>query len=84
MERKLTRTYHTLPVMDITLISVVETSLSYWHDGVGVSVIGTRQPVCVVVVSPSDTKIITITGEEIPSEQFFKEYPDISMELGQI
>jgi hypothetical protein len=84
MERKLTRTYHTLPVKDITLIPVVETSLSYWHDGAGVSVIGTGQPVCVVIVSPSDTKIFAITGEEILPEQFHKEYPDVNIDLGQV
>jgi hypothetical protein len=84
MEKKLTRTYHTLPVMNLKLIPIVETSLGYWQDRAGVSVFAKKQPIGVVVISSSGRRVITVTGEEIPLEQFFQEYPDISVELGQI
>ena len=84
MKKKLTRTYHTLPVMNLTLIPIVETLLGYWQDRAGVSVFATKQPIGVVVVSSSGKRVITVTGEELSLEQFFQEYPDIGVELGQI
>jgi hypothetical protein len=82
MEKKVIHTSHPLLLMDVTLIPIVETSLHYWHGENGLSLLGTKQPIGVVVVSSSDKKVLTIDGQEFPLDLFVKEHPDITMDSG--
>jgi hypothetical protein len=84
MERKIAETCPALSVMNVTLVPIVETSLSCWHNGTGISVFGIKKPIGVVVVSPLYKKVITVDGEEFPVEQFLAEHPGVNTGAGQI
>ena len=67
-----------------TIIPVVMTSLYYHHiDGI-VSLIGFKQPVNLVVVTPTSRKAFRITGEEILLDQLIAEVPDLERVLGKL
>ena len=52
-----------------TIIPVVMTSLYYQHiDGI-ISIIGLKQPVDLLIITPTGKKAFRITGEEILLEQ---------------
>ena len=70
-----------LPVMDVTLIPIVETSLNYWQDKNRLSIFGIKQPMGIIVLSQSVKKVIKLTGEELPLEQFMGEHPEIKEQL---
>ena len=73
-----------LAVAGLTLVPVVRVSLNYWRGKAGVSCYGTKQPVGVVVVSPTDKRAFRIGGEEVPLTQFIQEVPEIRGLLGKI
>jgi hypothetical protein len=64
-------------IADITLIPVGRVTRSYWHSNKGVSFMGVKQPVAVIVVSPSVKKAFRITGEEVPLGQLIQEVPGV-------
>ena len=66
-----------MPVMGLTLIPVVESSLGYGHGKSGISFFGVKKPVSVVVVSPSEKRAFRVTGEEVSLEQLIQEVPGI-------
>ena len=65
-----------MPVMGLTLIPVVESSLGYGYGKSGISFFGIKQPIAVVVVTPSAKKVIRTTGEEVSLGQFIQEMPE--------
>ena len=64
-------------VAGITLVPVTEVSLNHWSDKRGISYFSVKEPLGVVVVSPSAKRAFRITGEEILLDQFITEVPGL-------
>ena len=64
-------------VAGITLVPVAKVSLNHWCCKHGFSCFDIKQPVSVVVISPSAKKAFRITGEEVSLDQLITEIPDI-------
>ena len=64
-------------VAGITLVPITEVSLNQWRGKGGVSYFSIKQPIGVVVVSPSAKRAFRITGEEILLDQFITEVPGL-------
>ena len=77
MEKKKVAIDNPVAVAGVTLIPVAKVSLNYWHGNRGISFFGVKQPLSVVVVSPSARRAFHITGEEVPLDQLIEEIPDI-------
>ena len=75
METKQIEIGNPVTVAQMTLIPVVEVSLNSWNTKNRCSCFGTKQPVSLVVVSPSGKRAFRITGEEVPLDQFIAETP---------
>ncbi len=84
MEKKEVRTDNPVKIVGATLIPVVEVSLNYWHDKKGIAFFGIKQPVRVVVVTPSVKKAFMVSGEEVSLNQLIQEMPDIKAILEEI
>jgi len=61
----------------VTLIPVIKVSLNYWRRNGSLSFFGVKQPIGMVLVSPSGKRAFRITGEEVPLDQFIQEVPGI-------
>jgi uncharacterized spore protein YtfJ len=68
-------------VAGVTLIPLIKVSLNCWRRNGSLSFFGAKQPIGVVVVSPSAKRAFRITGEEVPLDQFIQEVPSIREEL---
>lgn len=77
MEKKEVVIENPVAVAGITLVPVTKLSLNYWHGKHGFSCFSVKQPVGVVVVSPSAKRAFRITGEEISLDQLITEAPGI-------
>jgi len=77
MEKKEVKIGNPVTVAGVTLIPVVKVSLNYWRGNGSVSFFGAKQPIGVVVVSPSAKRAFRITGEEVPLDQLIQEVPGI-------
>ena len=84
MEEREVRIGNPVAVAGVTLIPLVEISHNYWRHGSSLSTFVTKQPVSLVVVSPSTKKALKISGEEVPLEQLIHEVPAISEILERI
>ncbi len=84
MEKKEVKIDNPVALAGVTLLPLVEVSLSYWRRDSRLSIFGTKQPVSVVVISPSAKKAFRISGEEVPLEQLMQEVPGIREILGEI
>jgi len=67
-----------IAIAGITLILVTRLSLNCQHSGSSISFSGVKQPVRVVVASPSTKKAFDVTGKEISLDRLLKETPDIT------
>ena len=61
-----------------TLILVIKLSLNCQGAGSNIFFSGIKQPVNVVVTSPSTKKAFNIDGDEIPIDSLLQEVPDIT------
>jgi len=77
MEKKEVEIGNPVKVAGVTLIPVAEVSLNYWGGKGSNSFFGVKQPVNVVVVSPSVKRAFRITGEEVSLDQLIQEVPGI-------
>ena len=84
MEKKEIIISDPVTVVGLTLIPVVQVSLNYWYDKGYISFSGSKQPVAVVVVSQSTKRVIKISGEDIPLDDFIEEVPDIKEALDRV
>ena len=84
MEKKQVVIDNPVAVAGVTLIPVIKVSLNYWRHNGGISFFGVKQPVNVVVVSPSAKRAFKITGEEVPLGQLIQEVPDIEEALERL
>jgi hypothetical protein len=76
MKKKEITVGNPVAIAGATIIPVVKTSLSYQCIGGMISLIGIKQPVSLIVVTPTSKKAFRITGEEIPLGQL-PEVPDL-------
>jgi uncharacterized spore protein YtfJ len=65
-------------VAGVTVIPVSEVSSNCWHSKRGIAFCGSKQPVSVLIISPSGKRVFRISGEEITFDQFAGEIPDIT------
>ena len=84
MEKKEVEIGSPVAVRGVTLIPVTKVSLNSWRRKGSISSFGIKQPVSVVVVSPSEKRAFRITGEEVPLDRFIREAPDIKEILAGI
>lgn len=84
MEKKEVRIDNPVAFAGITLIPVTEVSLNYWCGKGGISFLGVKQPVSVVVVSPSAKRAFRTTGEEVSLDQLILEVPSIKEVLQRL
>ncbi len=84
MERQEVVVDNPVAVAGVTLIPVVKISLKHWRSNGGVSLLGAKRPVSIVVVSPSAKRAFRITGEEVSLDQIMREAPGIKEILERI
>ena len=84
MEKKEVEIGSPVTVAGVTLIPVIKVSLNYWRRNGSLSFFGVKQPIGMVVVSPSGKRAFRITGEEVPLDQFIQEAPRIKEVLAGI
>ncbi len=77
MEKKEIATENPVEVAGVTIIPVVEASLNYWQYKGSASFFCVKQPIAVVIVSPSERKAFRITGEEVPIDLLAQEVPSV-------
>ena len=77
MEKKEINIGKPVAVAGVTLIPVSEISLNHWQVKHGVFCTGSKQPVSVVVISPSEKKAFRLNGEEITLGQLIQEIPEM-------
>lgn len=70
-------------VNGFTIIPVVKLSIHYSFSA-GVSIFSTRQPIAAVIISSSQKRAISITGEEMSLEGLIQEIPGIKETLEKI
>ena len=73
MEKKEVTIGSPVVVAGLTLIPVIQILLNYWPGNSSTAFWGVKQPVAVVVVSPSAKRAFRITGEEISIDQLLQE-----------
>lgn len=81
MEKKKVEIGSPLTIAGITLIPIIETSLHSWQRKGGISFLGMKQPLSVVVISPSEKKAFKISGEEVPLDELIEEVPILKEKL---
>ncbi len=84
MEKKEVVIDNPVTIAGVTLIPIVMISQNYWQGNGGISFMGVKQPVSVIVVSPSAKKAFKITGEEVPLDQLIQEVPGVKEILERI
>ena len=84
MEKKEIEIGSPLKVRGLTVIPVIKSSLNCWRNRAGISFLGIKQPVIVVIISPSEKKAFRITGEEVPLDQLIQEVPAVEKLVGSI
>ena len=77
MEKQEIEIGNPVTVAGVTLIPVIKISLNYWRRNGNRSFFGAKQPIGVVVVSPSAKRALRISGEEVRLDQFIQEFPRI-------
>jgi uncharacterized spore protein YtfJ len=77
MEKKRVIISSPITIDGTTLIPLVKSSLNCQSSGNTIFFSGIKQPVSIVVASPSAKKAFEITGNEIPVDQLIQEVPDL-------
>ena len=81
MEKKRVTISSPVAIAGITLILITKLSLSCQPGGSNIFFSGIKQPVGIVVASPSTKKAFEITGKEIPLNQLIQEAPGLASML---
>ncbi len=84
MEKKEVKIDNPVALAGVTILPLVEVSLSYWRRDSRLAILGTKQPVGMVVISPSAKKAFRISGEEVSLEQLIQEVPGIREVLEKV
>lgn len=83
MEKSIVSLETPVALKGLTIIPVAKVSISYSF-AAGISIVSTKQPVAVIVISTSGKKAFRITGEEVPLVQLLEEYPPIRKSLEEV
>ncbi|MGD0352593.1 MAG: hypothetical protein ABSB38_03765 [Dehalococcoidia bacterium] len=78
MEKKKVIIAGPMAIAEITLILVIKLSLNCQPAGSSIFFSGIKQPVNVVVASPSTKKAFDVNGDEIPIGLLLQEVPDLA------
>jgi len=84
MEKKEVETGNPVTIAGITLIPVTEISVHSWQRKGSISFFGVKQPLSVVVISPSEKKAFRVSGEEVPLDELIQEVPGVKKFLNAI
>ena len=71
-------------VAGVTVIPIVKVTLNRRHGNRSISYFGNKQPIGVVVISPSAKRAFRTTGEEVPLDELIQEAPGIKELLEEI
>ncbi len=82
MEKKEVSAGSPVTVAGVTLIPVEEVSINGWHGKGGISFLGVKRPVGLVLLAPPVKKAFRMNGEEVPLGQLIQEVPGIKQILG--
>jgi uncharacterized spore protein YtfJ len=77
MEKKAVAIGNPVSVSGLTIIPVVQVLLNAWCGRRGASYFSTKQPIAVVIVSPTANRAFRITGEEVSIDQLQQEAPEL-------
>lgn len=77
MEKEEISTGTLIRIGEITLVPILRTAVVCLSGRRGVTGFGTREVVGVVVVSPAGNRAISISGEEVPVEDYAKQLPEV-------
>ena len=83
MEKKSVTISSPVAIAGTTLILITKLSLNCQPAGSNIFFSGIKQPVGIVVASPSTKKAFEITGNEIPLNQLIQEVPSLAGMLGK-
>jgi hypothetical protein len=78
MEKKSVTINSPVAIAGTTLILITKLSFNCQPVGSNIFFSGIKQPVGIVVASPSTKKAFEITGKEIPLNQLIQETPDLA------
>lgn len=81
MEKKEVAIGNPLTIAGITLIPIAEAWLHFWQRKCGISFLGMKQPLSVVVISRSGKKAFKVSGEEVLLDQLIEEVPILKEQL---
>ncbi|MFC2050452.1 hypothetical protein ACFLTN_04670 [Chloroflexota bacterium] len=81
MEKKRVTISSPVTIDGTTLILITKLSLKCQPSGSNIFFSGIKQPVGIVVASPSTKKAFEITGKEIPLNQLIQEVPSLASML---
>ena len=84
MEKKEIIAESPITVASVTLVPVAEVTLNYLEVKSGIAFFGSKKPVSLVLVSPSEKKAFRITGEEVPLTQLIEEVPSLGEIIEQL
>jgi len=84
MEKKEVEIDNPVAVAGVTLIPVVKVSLNGQPGNGMISFFGVKQPISVVVVSPSAKRAFSLNGEELPLDQLVEEVPGMKEILEEL
>ena len=68
---------------EVTLVPVLRTAVVCLSGRRGVTGFGTREVIGVVTVSPTGKRAISISGEEVPVEEYVNRVPEVNELLRQ-
>ena len=79
MDKKEVTTDNPVVTDGISVIPVVQVSLSYWRGNNGDLFLAVKQPQAVILISTSAKRAFRITGEEVSIEQLKQEFPNVNV-----
>jgi len=84
MEKKKVTIVGPVTIAGMTIILVTRSSLHCQRSGSSIFFSGIKQPVSIVVASPSIKKAFDVTGEEISLDQLIQETPSLAEVLERV
>jgi hypothetical protein len=66
-----------ITIGELTLVPILRTSVVCLSSRRGIAGFGTKEVTGIVVVSPAGNRAVSISGEEVPVEEFASAVPEI-------
>ena len=73
-----------ITVGELTLLPIIRTYMSCQKVNKGIACFGSKIPIGIIVISPSWRCVLTITGEEVPLDQYIEQVPEVKELLQNI